>query len=513
MEEILNPIQLKRWEKAQTADRPVLIVTKDEAQKAEKKQLKGEKTWVYKAENVRDFAFGSSRKYVWDAMGVQLNNKKVMAMSYYPKEAYELYYKYSTEVVAHTLRTYSKYTIDYPYPVAISVEAANGMEYPMICFNYGRVAEDGTYSERTKYGMISVIIHEVGHNYFPMIINSDERQWTWMDEGLNTFLQFLTEQEWEHDYPSRRGAPSKIVPYMKGNPDNIVPVMTNSEQLKQFGSNAYAKVATALNILRETVMGRELFDYAFKTYAERWAFKHPTPEDFFRTMEDASAVDLDWFWKGWFYSTDHVDISLENVQWYKLNTKNPDVENPIAKAKAEKREKSISKERNKQLTTRVDDERPDLRDFYNSYDPYKTTDEQRKAYKTFITKLSEKDKALLNSDLNFYQLDFKNVGGLVMPIILQFDFEDGSHETAFIPAEIWRKNEEEVSKVFAFEKEVTNIILDPMLETADTDLNNNYFPRQSIPSRFELFERSKAARGASYGSNPMQKAKKAKASK
>ena len=331
---VLTSEQQARWKKAQsTYDEPVMIVSPEEALANEKSRVKARKTWTFHAKNVRDFGFASSRKFIWDAMAVKQETKQVMAMSYYPKEGNPLWERYSTKVVAHTLKTYSKYTFDYPYPVAISVHAKDiGMEYPMICFNGGRPEDDGTYAERTKYGMIGVIIHEVGHNYFPMIINSDERQWTWMDEGLNTFLQYLTEQEWERGYPSRRGPAYKIVDYMKGDKSNISPIMTNSESIHQFGNNAYGKPATALNILRETIMGRELFDHAFKTYARRWMFKHPTPEDFFRTMEDASGVDLDWFWRGWFYTTDHCDISMDDIKWYRIDTQDPKKEESEKKA-------------------------------------------------------------------------------------------------------------------------------------------------------------------------------------
>ena len=324
--EILSQKQLERLEEARNSfDKPVFIVNEKEAIKNEKSKIKSMKTWKFKAKNVRDFGWASSKKFIWDAMNVKQETKNVMAMSFYPKEGNPLWEQYSTKAVAHTLKTYSNYTFDYPYPVAISIHSKSiGMEYPMICFNGGRPDKDGTYSERTKYGMISVIIHEVGHNYFPMIVNSDERQWTWMDEGLNTFLQFLSEKEWDYDYPSRRGPAYKIVDYMKGNKSTISPIMTNSESIHQFGNNAYGKPATALNILRETIMGRELFDYAFKTYSKRWMFKHPTPDDFFRTMEDASAVDLDWFWRGWFFTNDHVDISLDKVIPYKINSQDPD---------------------------------------------------------------------------------------------------------------------------------------------------------------------------------------------
>ena len=503
-EDVLSAEQRDLLEQSKTADKPVIIVSQAEAERKEKQRAKDTKTWVYQADSVRDFAFGSSRKYIWDAMGVDIEGRTVMAMSYYPKEANPLWEQYSTEVVAHTLKTYSKYTIPYPYPKAISVEASNGMEYPMICFNYGRPAPDGTYSERIKYGMIGVIIHEVGHNFFPMIVNSDERQWTWMDEGLNTFVQYLTEQEWDRNYPSRRGPAAKIVPYMSGDKSQISPIMTNSEQIQQFGWNAYAKPATALNILRETVMGRELFDYAFKTYAQRWAFRHPEPGDLFRTMEDASGTDLDWFWKGWFYSVDHVDIGIEQVKHYQINTKNPEVENPIARQQNEQEEKHISQVYNKEdvATTAIEAD-PSLMDFYNKYDPFEVREEDVEAYQEFIDSLDEKERKLVESGMNFYEVSFNNVGGLVMPIILGWTYEDGSAEIERIPAEIWRQNAERVVKVFAKEKKVAELVIDPYRETADTDISNNYYPKRDVPTRFEIFKEKQNARGTS-GPNPMQ---------
>ncbi|MFP4090592.1 MAG: M1 family metallopeptidase [Cyclobacteriaceae bacterium] len=507
-DEVLTKEQQALFEKAKTADKPVVIVSQKEAEKKEKSKAKDKKTWVYKAENVRDFAFGSSRKYIWDAMGVDIEGRTVMAMSYYPKEGNPLWGQYSTEVVAHTLKTYSKYTIPYPYPVAISVEASNGMEYPMICFNYGRPAADGTYSERIKYGMIGVIIHEVGHNFFPMIVNSDERQWTWMDEGLNTFVQYLTEQEWDRNYPSRRGPAFKIVPYMSGDKSGISPIMTNSEQVQQLGPNAYAKPATALNILRETVLGRELFDHAFKTYATRWAFKHPEPADFFRTMEDASGTDLDWFWKGWFYTVDHVDISIDDVKYFQINTKNPRIENPIARQQYEQEEKHISQMYNKEdIPETAIEADPSLRDFYNSYDPFAIEQEDVDAYEDFVGRLDAKERKLLESGMNFYEVDFRNLGGLVMPVILEWTFEDGSTEVERIPAEIWRYNAEKATKVFAKEKKVAQLRLDPYRETADTNESNNYFPERNVPTRFEIFKENMNARGTS-GQNPMQKKKR-----
>ncbi len=501
---VLTAEQRKRFEKAKLADSPIMVVTQEEAEKKEKSKEKGLKTWNFKAINVRDFAFASSRKFIWDAQAVKVGGKTVLAMSYYPKEGNPLWEKYSTKLVAHTIKTYSKYTVDYPYPVAISVHSKwIGMEYPMICFNGGRPEEDGTYSADTKYGMWGVIIHEVGHNFFPMIINSDERQWTWMDEGLNTFVQYLTEQEWERAYPSRRGPAYMIADYMRGEKQFISPIMTNSESIFQFGNNAYGKPATALNILRETIMGRELFDYAFKMYCERWKFKHPTPADFFRTMEDASAVDLDWFWRGWFYSTDNVDVSLDNVKWFQLNTYNPEMEKPFAAARANSKDTFIGDARNKDSIKETKNELdPAIDDYYAKRNIYLIDALDRKEYDEFKLKLSAEDLKLLNSHKQFYELTFSNIGGLVTPLIIEVTFVDNSTEIIRIPAEIWRQYENKVSKVLIFDKEVISFRLDPFLETADTDLNNNSWPARIEPTRYELFKQK------SIGENPMQRQKR-----
>lgn len=502
---VLTPVQKQQMNKARRSyDMPVIIASEKEARTREKSRVKTIKTWHFKANNVRDFAFASSRKFIWDAMAVkQSDGSTVMAMSMYPKEGNPLWEKYSTKVVAHTLKWYSHYTFDYPYPVAWSINADNiAMEYPMISFNHGRAETDGTYSKRTKYGMISVIIHEVGHNYFPMIVNSDERQWTWMDEGLNSFLQYLTEQQFERNYPSRRGPPHKIVDYMKGDRDLMSPVMTNSESIQQLGNNAFGKPATALNILRETVMGRELFDVAFKEYAERWKFKHPTPADFFRTMEDASAVDLDWFWRGWFYTTDHVDISLDEVAWFNIDSENPLVERAKVGDEREQNLLTISDIRNQEtITTTLNEEDPSLNDYYNRQDPLIATSYDQRQYESLIDSLTEKEKRILHSQKHYYELTFSNKGGLPMPIILDFEFLDGSHEEHRIPAEIWRYNDSIVNKVFACDKIIKRIILDPYLETADVERANNYFPQQIIPSRFQLYREKR-----NKELNPMQRA-------
>jgi Peptidase family M1 domain len=484
--EVLSEANRSRLVEAEAAKTPVFIVTPDEAKENEKEKGTGTKTWVFHAQKVRDFAFASSRKFIWDAQGHEVSGNRVMAMSLYPNEGEPLWSKYSTHAIIHTLNVYSRYTFDYPYPVAYSVNGpVGGMEYPMICFNGPRPHADGTYSADTKYALISVIIHEVGHNYFPMIVNSDERQWTWMDEGINTFLQYLSEQEWETDYPSRRGEPEDIVSYMLSTVQ--VPVMTNSESLHQFGPNAYAKPATALNILRETILGRELFDYAFKEYARRWEFKRPNPADFFRTMEDASGVDLDWFWRGWFYTTDHCDIAISDVDLFQVDKGDPDAE-ALRKTESEaSQKKTLSEQRNAALTKRAD-LYPELRDFYNNYDPDEVTEEQRKAYEKFLSELTEDEKKILESKNFFYRVSFKNMGGLVMPVILHLTFEDKSTKEIRIPAEIWRMDSSACSTMLVTEQPVKQFELDPYRETADADRNNNFFPPQITPSRFKVFK-------------------------
>ncbi|MGI8634039.1 MAG: M1 family metallopeptidase, partial [Segetibacter sp.] len=515
--QVLSPAQLTRWQKAQTAKEPVEIVTLAEAKEREIKKSTGTKTWVFLAKDVRDFGWTSSRKFVWDAMPTNVEGNKVMCMSFYGKEGYSLWRKYSTKVVAHTVKTYSHFTIPYPYPVAQSVEAANGMEYPMICFNNGRTDKDGSYSEQTKNGMIGVIIHEVGHNFFPMIVNSDERQWTWMDEGLNTFVQYLTEEMFDNKFPSRRGPAWAITDYMKLPKDQLEPIMTNSENIVGFGPNAYAKPATGLNILRETIMGRKLFDYAFQQYARRWAFHHPTPADFFRTMEDASGEDLEGFWRGWFYSTDATDISLDSVKYMRPDVNavpgNRDSTTMVSLAKPILNDfEDISKIRNRQDTSMhfYTDVDTTLRDFYWSYGRGMVVyDSTKYAIKVpgVLEPLDEAAKQKFGNKY-FYQLTFSNKGGLVMPIIVEWTYKDGTKETDRIPAQVWRLNEKQVAKTFMKDKEVAAIQLDPFRETADIDeTNNTWGAIKTPPTRFELFKlKLGTGRGQSTGLTPMQKA-------
>jgi hypothetical protein len=475
-EGVLSKAQLDRFTKAKSSfDKPVIIATQEEAVQREKTKVKEKKTWEFHADNVRDFAFATSRKFIWDAQAVKIGSKTPLAMSFYPKEGNPLWEKESTRAVKNALEVYSRMTIDYPYPVAISVHAAHqGMEYPMICFNYGRPAKDGSYTPAIRKGMVGVIVHEVGHNFFPMIINNDERQTTWMDEGVNTFVQLVTEIERYPDIDFDRGKPAALVPYMKGDQSSMRPLMVNSEQVIQFGNEQYAKAGTGLFMLRETIMGRELFDKAFKEYAQRWAFKHPKPADFFRTMEDASAVDLDWFWKGWFYTTDVVDQSIDQVKWFKMRTSETDPETKNLKVKQG------------DLNAKGGDKKFDS--FNNGPEPFSLTTTDPRMYGEFRSQIDDKAVMQKLQNKNIYEVTLSNKGGLVMPVIIQWTYKDGSKEIERIPAEIWRLNETKVTKVFVKEKEVASIVIDPLQEITDVNAQDNVFPKVQS-SKFDEFKK------------------------
>jgi len=472
-QEVLSKTEIERFELAKkTFDKPVIIRTQAEAMALEKTKSKEKKTWEFHATNVRDFAFASSRKFIWDAMAVKIGDKTPLAMSYYPKEGNPLWEKESTIAVKNTLEVYSKFTIDYPYPQATSVHTASiGMEYPMICFNFGRPAKDGTISDRTKWGMIGVVIHEVGHNFFPMIINNDERESTWMDEGINSFVQYLTERERYPQKPKGRGYAPNLVPYMKSDPTTMRPLMTGGEQVLRSGDEQYGKAATALNILRETVMGPELFDKAFKEYAQRWAFKHPKPADFFRTLEDASAVDLDWFWRGWFYTTDVCDQSLDEVKWFKVRTPQTDLES---------KNKNVKKG---DLAANAADAKKNPLANGPEYFTVLPTDERM--YADFRSRVDDKTIISKLENKNIYEVTLSNKGGLVMPVVIEWTFKDGSKEIERMPAEIWRGNETNIKKVFVKDKEVASVVLDPLKETTDVNGTDNVFPRVEAPSKFD----------------------------
>ncbi len=488
---VLTSAQRDRLARARSATSPVVIVTEEEATAAEKTHASGTKTWHFKAANVRDFAFAASRKFIWDAQGYKKDGTDMLAMSYYPKEGNPLWGKFSTQAIIHTVEQYNKFALDYPYPVAISVNGpVGGMEYPMISFNGPRPTKDKktgevTYSRATKYGLIGVIIHEVGHNYFPMIVNSDERQWTWMDEGLNTFVQSLAERAWEEHYPMRRGDARAIVDYMRSR--DQVPIMTNSESLLQFGNNAYAKPAAALNILRDTILGRELFDFAFREYAQRWKFKRPTPADFFRTMEDASGTDLDWFWRGWFYTTDAVDISVDGITEYGISSKNPEAEAAWKKARHDAEPVSPTDEMNKSIAHRLDSH-PELKDFYNEHDEFTVTNKDRNKYNETMDSLEPWEKALLAEGKHLYLVDFSNHGGLVMPLILEIELKSGKKYIERVPAEVWRLSPKKITRLVVTDEPMVGLTQDPYWETADIDVSNNAWPRKLTQSRLELFK-------------------------
>ena len=501
--DVLSPVQKKRMKQARKSEKPMFIITPDEAYDNELEKSTDYKTWSFKAENVRDFAWASSRKFIWDAAGYKQDSKEnplVMAMSFYPKEGEPLWSKYSTEAVMHTMKVYSKYSFDYPYPTAQSVNGpVGGMEYPMITFNGPRteLEDDGTrtYSRSEKEFLIGVVIHEVGHIYYPMIVNSDERQWTWMDEGLNTFVQYLAEQEWDINYRSDRGEPRWMTEFMSSSYQ--VPIMTNSESLLQFGNNAYGKPATALVVLRETILGRELFDQAFREYSVRWKFKRPTPYDFFRTMEEASGVDLDWFWRGWFYSTDHVDIALNNIHLASLDTLDPQINLAKDRVDFENEPLILHDQRNEaaKIETRVT-ERPELLDIYNEYDEFTPSDREMVDSKEILEDLYDKNdsdpewkkKALVEAiekDEGYYIFEFSNKGGLVMPIPLEITYEDGTKELIRIPVEIWRKNSKKTKWLKRSKLKITQAVIDPYWEIGDTQIENNYYPTRLIPARLK----------------------------
>jgi len=505
--DVLTSEQRERLEEAEDADRPVFIVTPEEALENEKEGTSDTKTWHFKADNVRDFAWASSRKFMWDAKGVKQGGpqKHVMAMSFWPKEGGDLWKKYSTESIVHTLEVYNRFTFNYPYPTAQSVNGpVGGMEYPMITFNGPRteLQDDGsrTYSLAEKRFLIGVVIHEVGHTYFPMIVNSDERQWTWMDEGLNSFLDGVAGREWDPDIPWGV-EPRDVTGYMKS--QTQVPIMTQSDSVLRLGPNAYTKPAVALNILRETILGRELFDFAFKEYAQRWMFKRPTPSDFFRTMEEASGVDLDWFWRGWFYTTDHVDISLDKVYKLRLDTEDPDIDYARERQFEKDKPMSLTVERNKEEGRKLWVERfPDITDFYDENDQFTVTNKERNKYQSWLKKLEPWERKAferaIEEDKNYYVMEFSNVGGLVMPIILEMTFADGTKEMMRIPAEIWRRTPKAVSKLVVTDKdkELVSVTVDPRWETADVDVENNHYPRQIIPSRIEAYKSKRTKTGA-----------------
>ena len=499
-EEVLTAEQRARLKQAETAERPVFIVTPDEARENERDGASETATWRFSATNVRDFAWASSRKFIWDAKGMQqpgADQEQVMAMSFYPKEGGTLWSDYSTEVVIHALEVYTRFTFDYPYPTAqsVSVGFLGGMEYPMITFNGPRTTlrDDGsrTYSLADKSFLVGVIIHEIGHFFFPMIVNSDERQWTWMDEGLNSYLDAVAGREWD---PALSWAvePRDMTDYMRST--DQVPIMTQSDSVLQFGANAYGKPTAALNVLRETILGRKLFDFALKEYARRWKFKRPTPADFFRTMEEASGVDLDWFWRGWFYTTDHVDISLDRVYEMRLDTEDPDVDYARLRVIEESEPPSVFVEKNMAEGRRTWVERnPHVRDFYDENDEFTVTGVERKRYEEFLAGLEDWERATLeravNEDLNYYILEFSNLGGLVMPILLQVKYVGGGQERITLPAETWRRAPHGLKKLLVSPEKISSIVVDPMWETADADIENNYYPRRIIPSRIESFKR------------------------
>jgi len=494
-EDVLSAKQRERLEAAKTSDKPVLVVTAAEAKKNQKSKGKGKKTWIFEAENVRDFAFASSRKFAWDAWGYETTaGNTVMAMSLFPPEGDPLWSQYSTHAIVQTLEVYGRFTFPYPYPVAISVNGpVGGMEYPMICFNRPRPEEDGTYSykaddqhawKHSKFGLIGVVIHEVGHNWFPMLINNDERQWTWLDEGLNTFVQSYAQREWEASYPSNRGEPADAIEYM---PQAIEPIMTDSDAIVDFGDSQYLKTSVALTILRESVLGPEVFDFAFQEYAKAWMFKRPYPADFFRIMEDAAGRDLDWFWRGWFFTTDHVDLAIGDVTLYTLETRDPSIDKARERAREKDRPKTKQASSADGVKTRVE-RYPELKDFYNKWDRWAVTKSEKLAYKELLAELDADERALLKTDKRFYEVELFNIGGLVMPVVLEITWDNGKTEEIRLPAEFWMEDPEYNTKLILADRNIRSITVDPHLEMADADMNDNHWPREVLEETFQLIK-------------------------
>ncbi len=423
-DEVLTPTQRARLEEAYTGEEPRFIVTADEVgdPSARPSGEGGMLTWHYRAENVRDFAFVSSRAFVWDAAGFSYagDDRVIQVHSLYPKEAMPLWDKVSTRATIQTLKTYGRMAFEYPYPKAVNVNGPQGgMEYPMVAFCGARPQPDGSYSDGTERALIGVTIHEVGHNWFPMIVASDERKWTWMDEGLNTFLQYYGERDYAQtycggvwsqtedcSYPSRRGPAPNIVDYM-ADPDQV-PIMTESDLIhKDFGNNGYAKPATGLVMLREHVLGDDAFDDAFGDYSKNWMFKHPQPADFFRSIDEGAGENLAWFWRGWFYTTHANDQAVTAVT--------------------------------------VQDAEDMLGDT-----------EQGRYY---------------------YRVTVDNVGGLVMPLEIEATFEDGTTLRFDLPVDVWRNNEKSFTKGFFTDQEIVRVVVDPDEAFADIDRANNVWTR------------------------------------
>ncbi len=425
---------------------------------------------------MRDVAYASSRKFIWDAQAVKLPTNTAMAMSFYPKEGLPVWTEESTKAVKNALEVFSESTFDYPYPVCISVNTSNiGIEYPMISFNGGRPV-NGQISEGAKAGMVGTIVHEVGHNWFPMIVSSDERKWMWMDEGINTFLSQRTMAQRYPEWPHT--VPSSIVPYMKGDKNTMRPIMTNADNdiLMQMGSNFYQKPTVGYQMLRNSIVGQELFDMVIKEYSNRWKYKHPTPGDFFRTIQEGTGTDLDWFWRGWFFTTDNVDIDLAEVKWFKMQEDEVTVENTVKSGQSGE----TLGGGNKNAT-----------DFSNGPQTFKMREARGAEYGQFLNRLNDEEQRQALVGKNIYQLKLQNKGGLVMPVIIEWTYADGTKEIERLPAQIWRLNEKEVSRVFMKEKEVVNIVIDPNKELPDVNLENNAFPRSGEGSGFDNFKKNK----------------------
>ncbi len=454
--EVLGSELEEKYSVAKRSPERVFIISEKEALENLKSKAGKTKTWKFKAEKVRDFAFASSQRFIWEGKNVKIGERNVFAHSMYPPEANPIWELNVTKAIEHTLISHSERTFEYPYPHALAVHLnRSGMEYPMICFNGRRPDDDGSYSEYQERRLISLIIHEIGHNFFPMIVNSNERAWAWMDEGLNVFMEYHAEKGWDPDYPSRRGTPKSIIGFMSKEKGELTPIMTPPDIESNLSLNDYWKTSAVLNLLRDLILGPEAFDHAFRTYANRWKFKHPTPADFFRTMEDASGRDLGWFWRSWFFSTDHVDISIDTVQWFTVEGNNY----LSYKSKLD----HIDSSQGESLKFN------DLLEFGLRSDTSVVETLRENWNRDWGQKLPKK--------FHLYDLRLKNIGGIPMPISLRVYFENGGSEDFYYPAEVWAKDNSQFSKVIMTEKEVSFFEVDPERKSSDIVQRNNRWPR------------------------------------
>lgn len=440
------------------------IVTAAEA--ATKRRSSETRTWRFAARNVRDFALAASLRYRWDA--TLAGTSAVRAMTFYPSEASALWRPLALPAIGHALDVYGRMTFDYPYPVVQAAFGPNdGMEHTMLAFSrYPPDGPNGTYSRERKRDFLWVLTHEVGHNWFPLIVNSDERAWTWMDEGLTSYLETLATLEWSGDYTTRPNLPAMLGAEREAT--GRQPPMTPANAVVDLFPTQYHRPAAALQVLRELVLGRETFDRAFRAYARAWMFKRPTPGDFFRTINQESGADLDWFWRAWFFSTDHVDLSLERVAALRLVAVPADAIPAPADATPPA---NLTVLRNAAEGRRLMVEQvPRLADAYDRI-PERTLAGATPSAHAVVDVQRTLDA--LGQGGVFYELDIRNRGGVVSPVPIRIDYRDGTSERYVVPVELWFGDTKRAQHILWRAKSIRSVTLDPDAATGDVDRGNN----------------------------------------